>query len=470
MKAHRIIILSAGLILAAALCHAAATQPIYLFPIEFKADDVPDQEREWMGNVYVEEMGAFFWLKPYHEENAQAELGSAGRKAMGCKSSACAIRALKNRGVQRIVTITVTRLKRRTYQVDAKVLNAAGRPVFQTRMIERGGASELKYGVPGLLEQLFAQELKKHSHRMTSIVETTAVTSTEADVTLDKGDEFLAKGKEEEALAAYEKAAEDSPELALPWVRKAELKLKRQKYRSALSAAEKALGIDPNNAQAHLAAGEAHQGLYKRNEAIEEFKAAVEKDEKLVKGHFLLGMVLEKMGRTAEAEAAFEKAVELAPQYPEVRVNLGLVYLKLDKKAKAQQQLAEAIRLDGELMAAYPPLAKAYEKDRKFDLAAITYERLGRKMGTCAECYYNAGRLQERTGDLDAAAKNYKGAIAADNNFLDAYFNLGAMYVKAGEGKKAVPYLKDYINKERRSDQMDFVKEAKKLLRQAGGK
>ena len=453
------------LLLVPGAADAGATRTIYLLPVQFMTDKVESMEQGFVEEVLVEEMGAMFWMRVITPENIASELGGAAARRLGaCKTASCALTQIRSAGVDRLLVVTVTRPKRRVFQFDAAVKVAGGRTLFKHRYLERGGQTELKYAVTGVLEQLFKSEIKKNSSRVTSIVETTAVTSTEADKGIERADELADAGQYEEALILYEEAAENTTGMALPLVKAAQVLIAQQEFEAALEKARQALKIDPDDAGAHLFAGEALLALDQKKQASVELSLAVEKDPKLIKAQFLLGSILHDQGNTAEASLAFESAVNLAPESAETRVNLGLVYLRQGKLDQALEQLLEAVRMNEEVAAAYPPLAEIYEKRKQWEEAMDTYQILAEKLPYCAECFYNKARVEESGGEKNRAIDSYKKAIDNDEGMLDAYYSLGVLLFEQGSPVEGRIWLTRYIQKETRPDQKAFVKRAKQML------
>ncbi len=449
---------------------AEPTSTVYLFPVQFeKTERVNEQERNWIRNVFQEEMGAFFWMKPIYGENARSVLGGAASAVLACKNPRCAFSKLKAKGVDRLAVIRVKREGRRAYRVSAAVHGTSGgKVILSYDYLERGGPTELKYAIPGVLEQLFHKELQQHSNRVTSIVESTAVTSTGADDALDKGDKLAREGDLDSALAKYDEAASASPELSLPWVKKAELLLGQENEEEALAAAKKALSIDPKDARANLVLAQILMNRKKYRKAQAALETAIKTDGKLLKAHFLMGTLSEKSGNMKQAVRAFQKVVDMAPESPEARMNLGLILLKAKKTELAIKHLKKAIHFDENFFQAYPPLAQAHEADKAWTESAHVYEDLGNRMGKCAQCFTNAGMAYEQAGDGRNAMGAYEKAIELDENALDAYYNLGAMLHRFGDAEEARPYLEAYVERETRPEQEAFIKQARKML--AGAK
>lgn len=110
-------------------------------------------------------------------------------------------------------------------------------------------------------------------------------------------------------------------------------------------AAELVPGYAPllnNIASIHLARGEPEKALSAMREALE-----VRPDDGRTWGN--LGMVLGGTGRFAEAEEAFRRATDLLPQEAPLQFNLGLALMRQGKNAEAIAALRRALEIDPEM-------------------------------------------------------------------------------------------------------------------------
>ncbi len=81
-------------------------------------------------------------------------------------------------------------------------------------------------------------------------------------------------GRDDEAMAAWERAAELAPEDAEPLVAIARVRIDDKEYEAAADAAEQAVERDRRSVDAHLALGEARAGLGDYQGAVQALRAA----------------------------------------------------------------------------------------------------------------------------------------------------------------------------------------------------
>lgn len=444
---------------------AGEPEPFFLAPIQFD-DFIPAQERTYIQDVLTEEMGALFWLDPFTLEEAGERLSAAaGKRLAACAAPACYAQTLQAGGVGQFLILNITRVSRGVFQIEAVVMDGRGHSLRSNRTLERGGVSELKYTLTGFLETLFAADLKKYAGSVVALtVDTTAITSTEADSVLDKADEAAEAGRVDEAIALYEKGAVDVPTLALPYVRIARLKLARKDIPGTREAAQLAIRREARNAEAHLLLGEAEWQAGNRREAERALALALQLDPSLTKAAFLLGGLLAEAGRVDDALRAFSTAQSLNPDQPAILVNLGLLQMKAGRWAAARESLEGALRLDGGLLAAYPALAEVCEQQKDWLRARDIYLKLSESNAPCAACLFNAGRMSEQLDEADRAREQYARTIELDAGQLDAYYSLGRLEAARGACDEAARLLGHYAEREKRPGQETFVAQARNLM------
>jgi len=113
----------------------------------------------------------------------------------------------------------------------------------------------------------------------------------------------------------------------------------------ALAAYDKALAIDPNDADAHNNRGVVLETLGRNEEALASFDKALAIDPKYAFAHYNRGNVLEKLGRDQEALAAYDKALAIDPNNASAHNNRGVVLGTLGRwtEAKAAFEVAYAL-------------------------------------------------------------------------------------------------------------------------------
>ncbi len=134
----------------------------------------------------------------------------------------------------------------------------------------------------------------------------------------NKGLALYYLGRYDEAIQAYDRAIEITPQFADAWRSKGVALVAQGKYDEAIQAYDKVIEIDPEDAYvwdlkglALAAKGWDRIDQIEFTEAIGAFDKAIELDPQYAKAWNHKGQVLQDLGRTTEADAAFAKAKAL---------------------------------------------------------------------------------------------------------------------------------------------------------------
>src|SRR5205823_6938529 len=266
----------------------------------------------------------------------------------------------------------------------------------------------------------------------------------------------------------------------------------------ALQAFQKAAEVSPQSAEAHNFVGAA---LMKKSDlaaAVAELRKAVSLDPKLVRAYANLGSALARSGEIAEAVTVFQNALALDPENPGAQLNLGLALrekgdlqpalVHLHKVAKAQPQnatvqyeLGQTLRQSGDLPGAIASFEEALEIDPELQegyyglgLALKQQSASMRKSapsGTSSDLYRSAqaaaakgdlntakdlllsllqkdegnaeaqnllGYLLGQQGDLEFARNHLERAVKLRPNFTDAHYNYGVALWYSGMKAQAI--------------------------------
>jgi len=197
---------------------AQAQERIYVHPIVYRSEDIPIEERDYIFEVMHEELLAYQWLEVLTIE----DMGNAAALKK-CSDPSCIIPQIKKAGIPRSVFVSFEKLKRRSYQISAKTVTDKGQTQFSSSMVENGPASEVRYLIPTLIENLFRTEFARHGNSTAiAMNDEDTVTSSGADQNIARADELMEAGETSQALKLYQEAAQMSPELSLPHRKTAE--------------------------------------------------------------------------------------------------------------------------------------------------------------------------------------------------------------------------------------------------------
>ncbi len=113
--------------------------------------------------------------------------------------------------------------------------------------------------------------------------------------------------------------------------------------------------------------------------------------------------------------------------------------------AEAERLYRRALELDPWLAIAYTNLGNICFRRGDDAQAEVLYRRGLQVDAAQPEAQYNLGYVMLERGKPIEAIDFFKGAIGADPRFADAYFNLAMAYEQLGEGGKARPCWRRYL-------------------------
>jgi len=209
--------------------------------------------------------------------------------------------------------------------------------------------------------------------------------------------------KPDDALAAYQKAADLTPKDSEPHLSAALLREHRKdfpgaeaEYKQVLSlephSVEAALGLTnvymkagrlaeaepllrglatlrPDDADLHLQLGRVLAAQGKKDDAIPEFQAALQLTPGDAEAQRDLADLLTQSGKLAEAEKLYRALLTASPNNAQLHQQLGEILLKQHQFPEAQQEFEAAVKLQPGLGEAYGSLAIAANENKNYPLA-----------------------------------------------------------------------------------------------------
>lgn len=142
----------------------------------------------------------------------------------------------------------------------------------------------------------------------------------------------------DQAIQAYLKAGELSPDNAEAFVGLGDARQAKGQYDEAIAEYRKALQLEPENARVHFGLGKIYYNekqLY--HEAVAEYERAIQLDPKFVEAHLSLGEIYEEKGLYQDAITRYGQVLSLDPRHPGATYGLALAYEKVDPKRAIEQ-------------------------------------------------------------------------------------------------------------------------------------
>lgn len=292
-----------------------------------------------------------------------------------------------------------------------------------------------------------------------------AAGATAAAAHMARGEALLALRKNDDAVAAFRKAAELDPKLTLAKVGLANALVAGGKAAEGLAEARKATEADPKSAEAFAALGlavladnpnnwgdaigQAQQGAFlnPRNPAIQtavgkifeangsldqaaqSCKRAIEVDPKYVPALTALINVQARKGDSEGAIASAKALVAEQPQSGDAQLLLGRALLRKLEFVGAVAALEKAATLSPNLAEAHALLGTAYQYSRKTTEAAAAYKKATELDPKNLDYLTTYGLLQGLIGQSDGGIATLKRVVGSPGyKSPDGYLNLGWVY------------------------------------------
>ena len=157
---------------------------------------------------------------------------------------------------------------------------------------------------------------------------------------------FGLQNKNEDALAAYDRAIGINPQYSEAWNNKGVELGELNRPKEALTAFEKAIELNPQYSDAWYNKGVALGNLDRPEEGLTAFEKAIELNPQYSKAWYNKGVVLGNLDRPEKALAAYDRAIGINPQYSEAWNNKGVVLDKLNRPEEALTACEKAIELN----------------------------------------------------------------------------------------------------------------------------
>ena len=259
---------------------------------------------------------------------------------------------------------------------------------------------------------------------------------------------LLEKDKSEDALAAYQKAAELTPKDPEPHLSAGLLRERQKDFPGAEAEYKQVLVLDPRSTEAvigltnlymksgrvaeaepllrrlaterpddagiHLQLGRMLAAQGKKEDAIPEIQTALKLSPNDSEAQGDLADLYASTGKNDQAETAYRALLTARPNDPELHRGLGQALLRQKKFPEAQQELLTAVRLKRDWPDVYVDLAFAASENKNYEL---TVRALNGRATLNAElpvvCYFLRASAYDHLGDYKAAAVDY-------HHFLDS--------------------------------------------------
>ena len=142
----------------------------------------------------------------------------------------------------------------------------------------------------------------------------------------------------DQAIQAYLRAAELSPDNAEAYVGLGDARQAKGQFDEAIQEYQKALHLEPENARVHFGLGKIYYNEKQQyHEAVAEYQRAIQLDSRFLEAHLSLGEIYQEKGLYEEAIARYSHVLSMDARHPGASYGLALAYERVDPKKAIQQ-------------------------------------------------------------------------------------------------------------------------------------
>jgi len=241
-----------------------------------------------------------------------------------------------------------------------------------------------------------------------------------------------------------------SPESAEKYAEGQEL-YGKHRYQEALAAFEAAANLDGKNAQAYRAMGRTYKELRDYDKATESYRMSVSVKPDYAAAFFELGQLQYTLRKYDEAQGNFAQVLKLEPDFQDGKareylkvsyLKQGSLYFRQRNYRKAAEEYTKASNVDPTDATTFYNMGLAYWKGRSFSEAIDALSTAVGLDSKYSKAHKALGDIYRSTRKYGDAVKAYSNAIDVDPKMDDAYINLAATYMATEQPDKAAATLR----------------------------
>jgi tetratricopeptide (TPR) repeat protein len=285
---------------------------------------------------------------------------------------------------------------------------------------------------------------------------------------LNRGKDFNAEGKIEDAIREFDSAIALDKNLSEAYYNRGLTYFFNREYDRAIADYTQAIRIDPNNIDYFFWRGLTYRYKQDLDKAIMDFSQMIRINPNYTDAFITRGNAYYRKGDYDRAIADYNQAIRLKPNDTNSFILRGDAYRAKDDFNKAIADYNQAIRIDpkkidvGNWLSkndnydetiklftnairlepnnsyAYNGRGNAYRDKGDLEKAITDYTQAIRFNPDYANAYNGRGDTYRDKGDLEKAITNYTQAIHLNSDYENAYNNRGDVYYKKGDYDKAI--------------------------------
>lgn len=264
-------------------------------------------------------------------------------------------------------------------------------------------------------------------------------------LTYEKARALLGAGRNEEALALFDKALEDAPDDGKTWYNKGCVLLTMGRNEEALAANEMTLKYRPDDSLAWGNKGSALMKLGRFEEAIAAFDRNLEINGTDVNALYNKGSALDRLGRFSEALVPLEKATGLAPTNASAWNDLGIAHQNLGHNDAAFAAFDKALLADPNHVNARVNKGVLLSGLARNEEALAALDEALKVCPDSVLALFNRGVVLELLGRYDEAIESFDKVLAQDPNDGSAIYCMARLLALKGLKDEAMDLLAQAI-------------------------
>lgn len=227
----------------------------------------------------------------------------------------------------------------------------------------------------------------------------------------NKGATLQKLGKNHEAIACYDKALEINPYYAIAWSNKGRILGELGKYEDAIACCKRAIELQPYCGGLFYNMGTILRSFGKHQDAIAYFDSALNINRRNVEAWYSKGFSLGFLGKPKEAIVCFDTALEINPRCVDAWHNKGTALIELGKHREGMYCFNKALEI-----------APKY-----------------------AEAWFNKGVVLVNYDLYQESIFCFDKALEINPKYVNAWHNKGVVLSKSGKYKDAIEAFQNVI-------------------------
>jgi tetratricopeptide (TPR) repeat protein len=265
----------------------------------------------------------------------------------------------------------------------------------------------------------------------------------QADVADSPNDLFAAAlglfeiGRDEDALAAFDRAIELDPKDVRAWIGKGFALKSLGRYPDSLVAHDRVIELDPNFANVWVSKGDVLRDLGRHEEALAAFHRVIELDSKHIDAWVAKGKCLLRLGRYDDGLTAFDQALELEPNLAGAWLEKGNALEDLNRFEDALTAFARAAELNPKYAKAWVGKGHSLWHLGRHEDALVASDKAVEHCPNEIFCWIARSAMKTALGQIQSAIDDLKHAIGMDSKNIFALEYLTEAYILQGNWPEA---------------------------------